>query len=56
MARGNVRKTPRGITTLPNGRFRARLMVDYVNHTPGTFDRVSDADAALGVMSGDVVA
>lgn len=43
------RKLPQGITRNPGGMYRARLGVDGVQHSLGTFATLSDARAALDI-------
>lgn len=53
MPRKNSHKLPPGIDLLPSGKYRARLTVDGKQHTLGTFDRLTDARAALDVARGE---
>ena len=43
------KRLPRGIDRLPSGTYRARLTVDNIVHTIGTFGTIGDARAALDI-------
>ena len=43
------KRLPRGIDRLPAGTYRARLTVDNIVHTIGTFRTIGDARAALDI-------
>lgn len=43
------RKLPKGVTINPGGMYRARIRVDGVQHSLGTFATIGDARAALAI-------
>lgn len=47
------RKLPKGVTINPGGMYRARLRVDGVQHSLGTFATIADARAALDIARGE---
>lgn len=47
------RQLPQGITRNPGGMYRARLSVDGVQHSLGTFTTLGDARAALDIARAD---
>lgn len=49
------RKLPKGITRNPGGMYRARLSVDGVQHSLGTFATIGDARAALDIARAEKV-
>lgn len=46
------RKLPEGVTRNPGGMYRARLSVDGIQHSLGTFATLGDARAALDIARG----